>query len=666
MLSTKGADMFDSITKKVSYIQAIVIVVSMVALIGYISNYVSNYVDKETHQKLESNVEQVVQSLDTYNTALEDSAMKLYKVFPRSFGSFFLAPDERIKVGNVDTPLLASGGQAINNNFTAVGEFTDLTGDVATVFAKEGDDFVRISTSLLKEDGTRAIGTFLGKSSPAYAPIMEKKAYIGSAKLFGKNYITVYQPILDIDEQVIGILFIGFDFTKGFNQLGEKTKEMKIGHNGHFYAINQKYKIYDFHKNKSGQVADSPLAQKIMEQKEGTIEFEESGKQKALFFKPFPKWNWIVVAEANLEDFEAANTELRNNLIIAAVIITFVLMFIIWFVMTKMVAKPLNTLIEKTEYLSSGNGDLTKKLDVKGKDEIAKASKGINTFIEKVRILISEAKNLSNENSSIAHELSTTAVEVEKLVKRSTSIVNTTTHQANETQGEMQESIQDAELSKEDMRHASNFLIEANKAILKLTDDIQSSAATEIELAGKIQQLSQDTEQVKSVLQIIGDIADQTNLLALNAAIEAARAGEHGRGFAVVADEVRQLAERTQKSLNEINASINIIVQSIIDASEQMTSNSKQVEELSHTAITVEGKINELSSIMNNATTMADKTVNSYIETGKDIGMIIKGIGDINEISAQNTTSIQEIASAAEHMNQMTEALNQKLTEFKT
>ena len=391
----------------------------------------------------------------------------------------------------------------------------------------------------------------------------------------------------------------------------------------------------------------------------------------------FAPYGWMIgtgiYVDSVEEDMNLLKEDIQNNVATQMkyfILLSFVLILlsiaITTFIIRRNISNPLNNLIKRADNLSSGDGDLTRKLEVEGKDEIAQASNSINKFIEKVRILISEAKNLSNENSSISNELSSTSLEVGRAVETSMHIVNETTTKATHLKEEMSSSITEAKEGKEGLLKANLFLTEANDSILALTQDIQRSAATEVELAHKIQQLSSDAEQVKEVLVVIGDIADQTNLLALNAAIEAARAGEHGRGFAVVADEVRKLAERTQKSLQEINATINVIVQSIVDSSDQMTTNSKKVESLAVTANSVEAKINNMFQVMNNATSASDKTVDNYLNTGKDIETMIQGVSQINDISSQNARSVEEIASAAEHLSKMTEMLNLKLSEFRT
>jgi len=398
---------------------------------------------------------------------------------------------------------------------------------------------------------------------------------------------------------------------------------------------------------------------------------------KFAYAMPFEPYNWMMgtgiyvdnvekeIAFLQKEIDDALSSQIKTFLAIATVLVL-VSVFLTVFIIKRTISNPLIRLMQRADNLSSGDGDLTRKLDIIGNDEIAQASLSINAFIEKVRLLISEAKGLSNENSSISHELSSTSLQVGRAVETSMQIVGDTTAKAHGLKTELGTGIQEAKEGKEELTKANAFLKDANQAILTLTQEIQNSAQTEIELAQKIQQLSRDAKQVKEVLVVIGDIADQTNLLALNAAIEAARAGEHGRGFAVVADEVRKLAERTQKSLQEINATINVIVQSIVDSSERMTSNSKKVESLAEAATTVESKINSMFSVMSNATLVSDKTTQNYLKTGSDIETMIANVNQINDISSQNARSVEEIAGAAEHLSRMTETLNLKLSEFRT
>ena len=271
-----------------------------------------------------------------------------------------------------------------------------------------------------------------------------------------------------------------------------------------------------------------------------------------------------------------------------------------------------------------------------------------------LRTLINDAKQLSSENSSVANELSSTSLCTGKNVELSSNIVSETTQKATLIQKQIKSSIDEAQQGKDDMVTANSGITQANNAIKLLSDKINQSVSVEVNLAHKISQLSTDAEQVKGILSVINDIADQTNLLALNAAIEAARAGEHGRGFAVVADEVRKLAERTQNSLTEINATINVIVQAITESSETMNANSKQISELTNIAEEVEEKIASMSNSMKKAIIMSDKTVDDYIKTGNSLEQIISGMTNINELSA------------AAHLNKMTEILNNKLGTFRT
>ncbi|MCQ2750325.1 methyl-accepting chemotaxis protein TlpB [Helicobacter pylori] len=331
------------------------------------------------------------------------------------------------------------------------------------------------------------------------------------------------------------------------------------------------------------------------------------------------------------------------------------------------IVKRIDGLVLKINAFSHGDKDLRAKIEVDDRnDEISQVGRGVNLFVEKARLIMEEIKGISTSNKTSMDKLVQIAQETQKSMKNSSTTLNSVKNKATGIAGMMNTSIEQSQGLRKRLIETQGLVKESKDAIGDLFSQIIESARTEEELSSKVEQLSRNADDVKSILDIINDIADQTNLLALNAAIEAARAGEHGRGFAVVADEVRNLAGRTQKSLAEINSTIMVIVQEINAVSSQMNLNSQKMERLSDMSKSVQETYEKMSSNLSSVVLDSNQSMDDYAKSGRQIEAMVSDFVEVEKVASKTLADSSDILNIATHVSGTTMNLDKQVNLFKT
>ena len=517
----------------------------------------ANLDTREEH--LASEARLLADQLNTFHSTLRESTQRLSGLFEKRFGAgLSVRADQPVTVAGVQTPSLYLGSDVLNNDFDEVDEFKDNSGGVATVFVRNGEDFIRVSTSLTKQDGSRAIGTALDHQHPAYQRLLGGQGYVGRAVLFERSYMTQYTPVRDAAGKVIAVLFVGFDYTDAQNAQFENLKRFRIGKTGSLALLDeQKHWLVP---PAGVQALDQaiPLMLDLAKTPGKGRFWSDKSEDFYSVSVPFEGGPWSVVASMPKSEIREVTWAVGIRLVIGSVLaMLFAVGAAVWLLRSKL--QPLSDLVRQAEAL--GAGDLSVRLNVSSHDEIGQLARSFNQMGEALSTMVSHIRKAAEEVNSRAKalsglsggayegmeqqsgEITSMAGAVEEFSATSLNIADN----MGNTERLAQENAQQTRIGRTSMQEASSSLEHIATAL--------NSTATVINTLG------QRSQEIGGIVGVITSIAEQTNLLALNAAIEAARAGEQGRGFAVVADEVRNLASRTRQATDEISGMIQSIQQ---------------------------------------------------------------------------------------------------------
>ncbi|BDQ27410.1 methyl-accepting chemotaxis protein [Helicobacter heilmannii] len=409
---------------------------------------------------------------------------------------------------------------------------------------------------------------------------------------------------------------------------------------------------------------DPQLRQKILGTKSGFIEKDGKEGTKFYVFNTIEGLNWKVVSVVFKKDVLKALNEIQTMMFIISVIALILISFILFGVI-ELLCRPLIQLRDLIVQLVSDNGDLTKRLHVKGTDEIASISSNINLLLEKIHGMVSKIKELGTQNHHIANTLYTSVNNVEQHTQESKDLIHTTLESGDSVIGNILRGVENADANNKNLLQTDSTLEEIRLQIQAFSKNLADKAKLGTEFSSRLDQTSKNTENIKAVLTLISDIAEQTNLLALNAAIEAARAGEHGRGFAVVADEVRKLAEKTQRSLTEIASTINEVVQSVRAISRDLHTNAQDILKTSELTHSLQEMVDSNVQNIQGVISATSEDVKEFKEIANTTKTIVQSIQEINRLALLNHQSVQDVGKANQSLNEVAQVLDQELGKFK-
>nr|WP_243881684.1 methyl-accepting chemotaxis protein [Shewanella algae] len=406
-------------------------------------------------------------------------------------------------------------------------------------------------------------------------------------------------------------------------------------------------------------------------QKPGTNELVEKIGYAAMV----PGTDWIIGTGAYVDDIEASVAEYRQTALedmegklwltlMIVIVITLITATLILFAAQRTVT-PIRNMLDNLNDIAQGEGDLTKRLQVHGEDEIAQLGQAFNRFVDKLQHIIRDVTTATHEvqdaSGSIHAQTQAIAAQLANHNNETDQVVTAITEMSSTAQEVAMNTTQVAEAT----HVASDEVAKAQECVDTSLTEISTLMAEINSAADHIQSLNEQSQKINSVLSVIGGIAEQTNLLALNAAIEAARAGEQGRGFAVVADEVRSLASRTQASTLEINEMLSELHRLVSQAVSAMEESQQSCHRSVESSRLISESLGAVTSSVTSINDMSTQIATAATEQSSVTEEINRNIYAIQEIVAELLHSSEEAARVSQTVSHSGDNLGQLVNQFR-
>jgi methyl-accepting chemotaxis protein len=335
-----------------------------------------------------------------------------------------------------------------------------------------------------------------------------------------------------------------------------------------------------------------------------------------------------------------------------------------WFVITRFIVNPINSVVALARKMS--DGDLSAKdLDVKGKDEVGTLSTALNTMKHNLNDIIGNLRSSADHVASATTQLSATASQIVSGADMQSNQTNQVATAMEEMSATVVEVAKNSQGASEASNETQQIAVSGGDVVKRAVDGMMAVADTVKQSAETVEALGKSSDEIGAIISVINDIADQTNLLALNAAIEAARAGEQGRGFAVVADEVRKLAEKTTKATKEIADMIKTIQNDTKGAMTSMHEGTKQVEEGVQLASEAGESLQQIVSSVDRVTDMVRQIATAAEEQSATTEEISTNITSIATVTQENTDGVKQVSAASDDLAKIADELKDIVSRFK-